>query len=175
MLATPEWSSARLRLVQSRSIPSSPLLKALHRQSIEALEAELAEIEHQMSELDTTAALLRMAVRWKKQTGKDPTERQAAAKQEESNGDRPALREAITLVLADHGGAMKLADMFAELQRRRWAPTSANPKSQVSARLSKMSQRGQVIRLGNGEYALPPATRTSDLDGPPGRDPVLDR
>lgn len=94
-----------------------------------------------------------MAIQWK--AAGEPGEQPTVERVTQTNGEKPNLREAIVLVLTDRGGPMKLADLNDELARRGWSPNSQNPKSQIAARLSKMLERGQVLRIAPATYTLP--------------------
>jgi hypothetical protein len=74
--------------------------------------------------------------------------------------------QAITLVLRDHGGAMRYTDIAAEVSNR-GLKTVANPAACVATTFSRSIAEGHsnFLRIGNGEYALREALTQPSLPG----------
>ena len=80
--------------------------------------------------------------------------------------DEMSWEQAITLVLREHGGAMRYTDIAAEISTK-GLKSVANPAASVATTFSKSISDGHqnFLRIGNGEYALRESLAQTQVPG----------
>lgn len=141
-------------------IPKDSLLGVLRNLDRRELVRELRSIDAQRRELDTYEQLVRLVL----DLAHGPTANGAApapadadeTDAEEVQSERPStLRGAVMAVMAQEPSRIwRPADVLHRLTELGWAPLGKNARNQVQNRFSDMLSRGEVSRVGAGQYQL---------------------
>ena len=134
-----------LRFVKTTQTPDGPVLSMLKRLSPAQVDAELADVRRQKTELETYEALLQLV--------------RGLASGEGTNGEtvktKPSLKNAIRAVLMeDPSLGWRPAQLYAELESRNWTPNSKTAKQQLQGRLTDMLADGELVRDADSYYYL---------------------
>jgi hypothetical protein len=148
----------------SQGTPAGPFIEVLNRFPVEQLEEELRKVMAQMTQLNTTAQLLRLAISAREATNGESRVEAPAADATASHPApspvmvtrRPKLKTAVVNVMADgeHGRAWSPTELHRALDERGWAPQTAAARSQISNRLRELVAVGKVDKIGKGLYVL---------------------
>jgi hypothetical protein len=163
-LCTPTWLGATLTLVKQQITPAGPFLDLLNSFSLEQLEEERAKLREQMTQWNTAAELLDLAISARKaangarqdETVSVPGATATATAPPPRIGAKPPLKKAILAVMAGGGRNYEWSptEIHAALDEHGWAPQTDSARSQISNRLRDLVKSGQLRKPRPGRYYL---------------------
>lgn len=160
------------------SIPETPSLRELQNRSAEELAAEVKSAERFLQTAETYLAWVRLSQQLVEQLqeldsdvvaetpkpggvttgGIAPTEVVGTARNLGVHDGRPSLRRAVLMVMqTDPDKVWRKREIYAALKERGWLGRGQKPSAQLATRLSEMNERGEIVRVEYGYYALPTA------------------
>jgi hypothetical protein len=169
-------------------VPETPGLRQLQDRSEEDLAAEIETAEQFLQTAETYLAWARMGAQLVSQLkalqgnlstslGKIGEQADAmvslaaAAKTTRNIGThagRPSLRRAVLMVMSTEPERIwRKRDIMQALRDTGWESRALKPSAQLATRLSEMVERGQLVRIEHGHYALPSsvAAKSAPVEG----------
>jgi len=154
-------------------IPEDSLLRVLRNLDRRQLVRELNSIDAQRRELDTYEQLVRLVLDLAHGSGAnggpgaDRGGEGGGIAPEALSEKPPTLRRAVLAVMAQEPSRIwRPADVLHRLTELGWAPVGRNARNQVQNRFSDMLSRGEVSRVGAGQYQLATSYQVAAQLGP---------
>jgi hypothetical protein len=123
----------------------------------------IPQLEAELRQCESDAAALRQAISvLKRRSGGAPTARAAAVR---SPGRTPGM--ILSTMRESEDEVWTAPAMTRALTEQGWATPQADATNAVRTAMARLAQRGDLLRMGSGEYRLPvePQPQPSSLNG----------